>query len=115
MILNESTVTVPTQTGPMQTYVYRPVREGRFPAMLLFSEIFQRTGPIHRMAAFFAGNGYVVAVPEIFHELEPAGTVLAYDQAGADAGNHHKTAKTVAAYDADAKAVLDHLEGKVNG
>lgn len=112
MILSESSITLPTPQGPMRTYVYRPVREGRFPALLLFSEIFQRTGPIHRMAAFFAGNGYVVAVPEIFHELEPEGTVLAYDQAGADAGNHHKTAKTVAAYDADANAVLDHLAAR---
>lgn len=109
MILEESTVSLETPTGSMQTYVYRPVGAGRHPAVVLFSEIFQRTGPIGRMAAMLAGHGFVVAVPEIFHELEPAGTVLAYDQAGADAGNHHKTAKTVAAYDADARAVLDHL------
>lgn len=112
MILTEETVTLATGTGPMRTYVYRPVRAAeteRSPGLVLFSEIFQRTGPIHRMAALFAGHGYVVAVPEIFHELEPAGTVLAYDQAGADAGNHHKTAKTTAAYDDDARAVLDHL------
>ena len=38
-----------------------------------------------------AGHGFVVAVPEIYHELEPAGTVLAYDQAGADRGNVLKT------------------------
>lgn len=59
-----------------------------------------------------AGNGYVVAVPEIFHELEPAGTVLGYDQAGADAGNRHKVGKTVQAYDEDARAVLDHLQAR---
>jgi carboxymethylenebutenolidase len=64
------------------------------------------------MAAMLAGNGYVVAVPEIFHELEPAGTVLGYDQAGADAGNRHKVGKTVQAYDEDAKAALDHLQGR---
>ncbi|MEO6576589.1 MAG: dienelactone hydrolase family protein [Polyangiaceae bacterium] len=109
MILEESTVTLETPTGAMQTYIYRPVGAGRHPGVVLFSEIFQRTGPIGRMAAMLAGHGFVVAVPEIFHELEPAGTVLAYDQAGADAGNHHKTAKTVAAYDADARTVLDHL------
>src|SRR6478735_2445300 len=97
----------------MRTYVYRPsvaLSHARpRPGVVLFSEIFQRTGPIGRMAAMLAGHGFVVAVPEIFHELEPAGTVLAYDSAGADAGNHHKTAKTVAAYDADARAVVDHL------
>jgi carboxymethylenebutenolidase len=112
MILEESPVELTTSTGPMRSYVYRPVDPGRRPGIVLFSEIFQRTGPIGRMAAMLAGNGFVVVVPEIFHELEPAGTVLAYDQAGADRGNHRKTAKTVAAYDDDARATLDHLAAR---
>jgi carboxymethylenebutenolidase len=112
MILQESQVELSTPTGPMRTYVYRPVVVGRYPGVVLFSEIFQRTGPIHRMAALLAGHGLVVAVPEIFHELEPAGTVLAYDQAGADAGNRHKVGKPTTAYDADARAVLDHLQSR---
>lgn len=109
MILQEETTDLPTPSGPMRTYVYRPVAAGRYPGLLLFSEIFQRTGPIHRMAAFLAGHGFVVAVPEIFHELEAPGTVLAYDQAGADRGNQDKVGKPVAAYDADARAVIAHL------
>jgi carboxymethylenebutenolidase len=51
----------------------------------------------------------MVAAPEIYHELEPAGTVFAYDQAGADRGNAHKTAKEIAAYDGDGRAALDYL------
>ena len=49
-------------------------------------------------------------MPEIFHELEAPGTVLAYDQAGADRGNQDKVSKPVAAYDADARAVLVYLK-----
>jgi carboxymethylenebutenolidase len=112
MILEESHVVLETPRGAMRTHVYRPKAPGRRPGVVLFSEIFQLTGPIRRMATLLAGNGYVVAVPEIFHELEPAGTVLGYDQAGADAGNRHKVAKTVAAYDEDARAVLDHLQAR---
>jgi carboxymethylenebutenolidase len=112
MILEASSVDLPTSRGKMRTYVYRPKGVGRRPGVVLFSEIFQRTGPIGRTAAMLAGNGYVVAVPEVFHELEPAGTVLGYDQAGADAGNAHKIGKAVAAYDEDARAVLDHLAGR---
>jgi carboxymethylenebutenolidase len=112
MILEESAVDLPTPSGAMRTYVYRPVARARYSALVLFSEIFQRTGPIARMAAMMAGHGFVVAVPEIFHELESPGTVLAYDQAGADRGNHHKTAKPVTAYDADAGAAVDHLLGR---
>jgi carboxymethylenebutenolidase len=109
MILQEEQTDLSTATGPMRTYVYRPVARGRYPGLVLFSEIFQRTGPIKRTAALLAGHGFVVAVPEIFHELEPAGAELPYDQAGADKGNAHKIGKSVAAYDADARAVLAYL------
>jgi len=100
---------VSTPGGPMRTYVFRPAAPGRYPGVLLYSEIFQVTGPIRRTAAFLASHGYLVAVPEIYHELEPAGSVLAYDQAGADRGNAHKIAKEISAYDNDARAVLDFL------
>ena len=107
-IKDDIVVELQTQTGPMRTFVFRPAAEGKFPGVVLFSEIFQVTAPIRRTAAMIAGQGYVVAVPEVYHELEPAGTVLAYDQQGADVGNAHKYAKEVSAYDADARAVLDH-------
>ena len=106
---------VDTPTGPMRTCIFRPSAPGRYPGVLLYSEIFQVTGPIRRMAAMVASEGLVVAVPEIYHELEPAGTVLAYDQAGADTGNAHKIAKEVAAYDSDADAALEFdLQGSRN-
>lgn len=100
---------VTTPFGPMRTYVFRPVAAGRYPGVLFFSEIFQVTGPIRRMAALLAGHGFVVAAPEIFHELEPPGTVLPYDKLGAERGNAHKITKELAAYDADARAALDYL------
>jgi carboxymethylenebutenolidase len=111
MTLREpESVDLPTPTGPMRTAVYRPAAPGRYPGLLLFSEIFQITAPIRRTAALLAGHGFVVAVPEIYHEHEPAGTVLAYDTAGADRGNALKTAKPIAAFDTDARAVLDFLK-----
>src|SRR5438046_2507739 len=103
-------VDLPTPTGPMRTDIYRPAAGGKYPGLLFYSEIFQVTGPIRRTAAMLAGHGFVVAVPEIYHEFEPAGTVLAYDQAGADRGNALKTTKELAAYDSDARAVLALLK-----
>jgi carboxymethylenebutenolidase len=103
-------VDLATPSGPMRTYLFRPQAPGKYPGILLYSEIFQVTGPIRRTAALLAGHGFVVAAPEIYHEFEPAGTVFAYDQAGADRGNALKTTKEVAAYDADARAVLAHLK-----
>jgi carboxymethylenebutenolidase len=109
MILHEGQTDLDTPTGAMRTYVYRPAATGRYPGIVLFSEIFQRTGPIKRTAALMAGHGFVVAVPEIFHELEPAGTEIPYDQAGADRGNADKMGKPASAYDADAHAVIAYL------
>ena len=110
MIIKDSEwIDLGTPFGPMRTYVFRPVAAGKYPGALLFSEIFQVTGPIRRTAALLAGHGCVVAVPEIYHELEPPGTVLAYDQAGADRGNAHKITKELASFDADARSVLDYL------
>jgi carboxymethylenebutenolidase len=108
-------VTLDTGSGPMRTVVFRPTGEGRYPGLVFFSEIFQITGPIRRTAAFFAGHGFIVAVPEVYHEFEPAGTVLAYDQPGADRGNALKTAKEVAHYDSDARAVIDFLREHEQG
>lgn len=117
MLLTEDPfVDLATPTGTMRTFLYRPVpAQGtkgpdRFPGVVLYSEIFQRTAPIHRTANMLAGLGFLVAVPEIFHEYEPAGTVLGYDKPGTDRGNELKITKPVEAHDTDARAVLDHLK-----
>ncbi len=99
-----------TGAGPMRLHVFRPALEGQFPGVVLFSEIYQVTGPIRRLAAIVAGHGYVVAMPEVYHEYEPAGTALQYDQAGTDRGNALKTTKSVAAFDEDAKAAVRFLQ-----
>ncbi len=98
-----------TSTGPMRTFVFRPAADGLYPGVLLFSEIFQVTEPIRRAARMMAGHGFIVAVPEIYHEYFPAGKALAYTQEGADKGNELKTTKEVTAYDSDARAGLEFL------
>ncbi|WP_372871405.1 dienelactone hydrolase family protein [Shewanella sp.] len=99
--------TLTTSTGPMQTRVYRPVAEGSFPAIIFYSEIFQETAPISRMATVLAGHGFAVLVPEIFHELNPAGTVLGYDDVGKDKGNSDKASKPLESHDSDTVAMVD--------
>ncbi len=100
---------IQTATGTMRTCLFRPAAPASYPGLLLYSEIFQITGPIRRMAALLASHGYLVAVPEIYHEREPAGTVLPYDQAGADLGNNHKFAKPLSSFDDDARCALKYL------
>ncbi|HRK30747.1 MAG TPA: dienelactone hydrolase family protein [Tepidisphaeraceae bacterium] len=107
-IIEDPPADLQTPSGHMRTYTFRPGNEGRYPGVVLFSEIFQVTQPVRRIAATLAGNGYLVAVPEIFHELVAApGTVIGYDAAAL--GNQCKIDKPVASYDSDARAALDYL------
>jgi len=106
MIIQSQIADLPTPTGTMRTYVHRPVGEGKFPTILFYSEIFQQTGPIERAAKIVAGHGYAVLVPEVFHELNPIGTVLGYDDDGRDKGNADKAAKPVESYDSDNAALI---------
>ena len=112
IIVNDEHVDLDTAEGVMRTHIVRPAAPGRYPGIIFYSEIFQITAPIRRTAAMLAGHGYIVAMPEIYHEFEAPGTVFAYDQAGSDRGNILKTTKKLASYDADARAVLDHLAAR---
>jgi carboxymethylenebutenolidase len=112
MIVVEEQIELTTPYGSMRTHIVKPAGAGKYPGIVFYSEIFQITGPVLRLATYIAGHGYVVAIPEIYHEFEAAGTVLEYDQAGSDRGNALKTTKELASYDADARAVLDHLAAR---
>jgi carboxymethylenebutenolidase len=97
--------------------VFRPKKEGKYTALIFYSEIFQQTSPITRSAQILAGHGFVVLVPEIFHELNPSGTVLAYDDVGKDKGNADKMAKALEQHDSDTQAMIDFVakQGYCNG
>ncbi len=113
MIVADSAADLPTPTGPMRTYFYTPLEPGRppqpRPGLILYSEIFQQTPPVRRLAVTFASLGYVVAVPEVYHAHEPAGCVLGYDDAGKNRGNALKQIIPLSDFDADARAVVDAL------
>jgi carboxymethylenebutenolidase len=110
MTLREDAITdIETATGLMRTHLFSPAEEGRYPSIIFYSEIFQVTGPIRRLAAHLASHGFLVAVPEIFHELEPPGKVLGYDTPGTERGNWCKVNKHLSAYDSDCDAVVRFL------
>ncbi|MFC4995503.1 dienelactone hydrolase family protein [Rubritalea tangerina] len=106
MTVTHSVTDLPTATGTMRCKVVRPTLEGAFPTVIFYSEIFQITEPIARTAAFLAGHGYVVIVPEVFHELNTIGTVLAYDDSGKEKGNADKFTKPLTDHDSDTQAIV---------
>ena len=93
----------------MRVYVARPQPEGQYPGILFYSDIYQLGRPITLLADRLAGYGYVVAAPEIFHRLEPIGTVIEPNDLGRLRGNDAARRTEIAEYDADASAVLNWL------
>jgi carboxymethylenebutenolidase len=77
IVIDTESVELATPSGPMRTHIVRPAAPGKYPGIVFYTEIFQVTGPIRRTAAMLAGHGYIVAIPEIYHEFEAPGTVRA--------------------------------------
>ena len=94
----------------MRMYVAAPKPAGRYPGIVFYSDIYQLGGAMTRLVDRLASYGYVVAAPEIFHRLEPVGTVLEPDDLGRMRGNDAASRTAIADYDADARAVMDWLK-----
>jgi len=116
MLIHEDFVDLTTPTGVMRAHRFMPVGAAGLsgakarPGIVLFSEIYQVTGPIRRTARQLAGQGFLVVCPEVYHEFEPLGCALNYDKEGTDKGNRYKVEKEVSAFDADAEACVRYLK-----
>ncbi|PYH75389.1 alpha/beta-hydrolase, partial [Aspergillus uvarum CBS 121591] len=115
MLIQESYHDVPTTadgSGTMRIYVYHPTIPGypkaRFPGVVVFSEIYQVTGPVARFARQIAGQGYICAAPSSYHEFTGP-EALEYNAEDTDKGNEWKISKKIAAYDEDASLCVDYL------
>jgi carboxymethylenebutenolidase len=98
--------------SPMRVHVAAPARDGAFPGIVFYSDIFQITDVMRRACARLAGYGFVVAAPEIYHRTEPPFTALPFDDAGRTRGLAGAAATAVAAFDADTCAVLAWLSSE---
>ncbi|BEJ11321.1 hypothetical protein CspHIS471_0107430 [Cutaneotrichosporon sp. HIS471] len=105
------------RAGKMRIYIIEPnlpeYPNAKFPGCVVFSEIYQVTGPVERFAGNIASEGYVVALPSSFHEFEGP-EAIPYDTEGTDRGNKYKIEKTVDAYDEDATLAVDLLTSHPN-
>jgi len=124
MLISKTYHDVPAKLSPngkpIRIFVISPsipnYPDAKFPGVVVFSEIYQVTGPVERFAGQIASHGYVVACPSSFHEFEGP-EAIPYDTEGTDRGNKYKVEKEVAAYDEDATLSIDLLcsLGNCNG
>lgn len=110
MRLTTESVDLRVDGSTMRTLVAAPASSVPCPGILLYSDIFQLTGPTVRACQRLAGYGFVVAAPEIYHRLEPPGVAIPFDDAGRARGLAHAARTPVSQFDADARAVLDFLD-----
>jgi carboxymethylenebutenolidase len=109
MIITTEYADIPVDESRMRMFIAAPKAEGHYPGILFYSDIFQLTGPMLRISARLAGYGFVVAAPEIYHRIEPAGTAIPFDDAGRDRGLEDAQKTPVADFDASCRATLDYL------
>jgi carboxymethylenebutenolidase len=106
--LREVEVCVPAPDGEIRSVLIGPVVPGRWPAVLLYTDIFQLTGSTLRSARRLASAGFLVCVPEIYPRVL-AGVALDFDDAGKQAGLAAAAGTTTTQFDSDRVAVLDFL------
>jgi carboxymethylenebutenolidase len=96
----------------MRVYIASPKTPGTYPAIIFYSDIYQLGSPMIRLVNYLAGFGYIVAAPEIFHRLEPIGSVIEPDDIGRMRGNDDARRTLVAEYDSDIRAMIDFLQAE---
>ena len=96
----------------LRLYTFHPKIPGypnaKFPGVVVYSEIYQVTGPVARFAKRIASEGYIVVAPSIYHNFEGP-EPLNYDVEGTDKGNKYKIEKPLESYDEDNKLAIDYL------
>jgi carboxymethylenebutenolidase len=112
MVITTDHVEVDVGGSPMRVLVCAPKGEGGHPGVLVYSDIFQLTGPTVRACARLAAHGFVVAAPEIYHRLEAPGAAIPFDDEGRTRGLADAARTSVAEFDADCRAALDYLSSR---
>ncbi|KAK6341078.1 hypothetical protein TWF696_009385 [Orbilia brochopaga] len=118
MLIKESFQDIRTSGGTdIRVFLFEPsiphYPNAKFPGVIVFSEIYQVTGPVSRFARQICSQGYICAAPSSYHDFhgpEP----LPYDEAGTDLGNKWKIEKTMESYDEDARISVDLLLSRKN-
>lgn len=69
--MSEATLTVTTRDGAMAVRTFHPDAAGAFPVVVFYMDAFGLRDALSAMARRLAGNGYFVAMPDLFHRAAP--------------------------------------------
>ncbi|CAE6526539.1 unnamed protein product, partial [Rhizoctonia solani] len=121
MLITKTHHDIQASNGNIRIFVISPVVQGypeaKFPGVVVFSEIYQVTGPLERFAGQIASQGYVVGgstsfSPSLIYKIIPVQPAHPHIMNLLVQNHLHtipKIEKEVAAYDEDAKLSIDLL------
>jgi carboxymethylenebutenolidase len=102
-----------TEDGALDVYVFRPDGDGQWPAVVMYMDAFGIRPQLGDMAQRLASNGYVVALPNLYHRTP----FVPFDpkQVAADGPERDRFKGMIASINGrmvmqDTKAVLQYLD-----
>ncbi|MGB5770513.1 MAG: dienelactone hydrolase family protein [Crocosphaera sp.] len=109
MQVKRQNISLLVDDNAMRVYLASPEKEGKYPGIVFYSDIYQLGSPIIRLADHLAGYGFVVAAPEIYHRQLPLGTIIEPTDIGKIQGNEAARKTSTSEFDTDANAVINFL------
>lgn len=109
--MQERHVEIQTPAGRMETFIVHPDGAGPFPAIVMYQNVGGLSEILRNMARRAAGEGYYVAVPDLYYRLgkiviDPDNRDEAVMVIRGAAGRSVTTQNVIA----DSRAVIDHIE-----
>jgi len=111
MDIQTERVSIPVGAAQMPAYLARPKDGGKYPAVIVWMEIFGVNSHIRDVAERIAREGYVVVAPNFFHRTNPT-IEVGYDEAGMAAGIAEMQKLDADQMIADAKATVAWLRAR---
>jgi carboxymethylenebutenolidase len=108
MSITVERVSIPVGSSRMPGYLAMPIAVGRYPAVILWMEIFGVNPHIRDVAGRLAKEGYVALAPNFFHRTAP-NIEVGYDEKGMAAGIKAMGALRADQMVADAQAAVGFL------
>jgi carboxymethylenebutenolidase len=108
--ITTASVQVPNEGLQIAAYLAMPNREGKYPAVIVFQEVFGVNDHIRTVTERVAREGYVAIAPAIYQRVAP-GFEVGYSDAELSLGRTYKLQTKVSELLSDTQATIQYLRG----
>lgn len=109
LAIKTSTVEIPNQDLQIAAFLAQPDAPGKFPAIVVFQEIFGVNAHICNVTARLAQEGYVALAPALYQRFAP-GFETGYTAEDIQVGKQYKSQTTASELLSDTRAAIAYLQ-----